>query len=88
MVRFHAALGMTWKQGAHPRVSAREAYPRRVEDNTLTKGGIDKRGEACASGHVQWPVSDRRQPQDHVAIALAGPRMAILVFRKLRLKTT
>src|SRR6516165_4705631 len=35
-------LRKAWKRGAHPRVSAREAYPRRVEHNTLTKGGIDK----------------------------------------------
>jgi hypothetical protein len=41
MVRFHAALGMTWKRGAHPRVSAHDAYPRHVEHNTLTKDGID-----------------------------------------------
>jgi hypothetical protein len=30
-------------------------------------------GRACASGPVQWVTSDRRQPQDHVAVALAGP---------------
>jgi hypothetical protein len=40
MVRFHAALGMTWKQRAHPCVSTREAYPRRVEHSTVGEGAI------------------------------------------------
>jgi hypothetical protein len=29
-------------------------------------------GEACASGSAQWVASDRRQPDDHVAVGFAG----------------
>jgi hypothetical protein len=33
-------LRKTWKQGARPRVSAREAYPRRLKHNTVAEGEI------------------------------------------------
>jgi hypothetical protein len=39
MVRFHAALGMTWKQGAHPCVSTGRSNPRRAKHNTVAEGG-------------------------------------------------
>jgi hypothetical protein len=78
MVRFHAALGMTWKQRAHPCVSTREAYPRRIEPITHSKGGIDdwmcvrrltREGPAKASAEI-----------DVAAEALNGPAKP---FRRL-----
>jgi len=38
-------LRKAWKRGAHPRVSARDAYPRGLKHNTVAEGGIDKRAE-------------------------------------------
>jgi hypothetical protein len=57
-----------------PRVSAREAYPRRVERSTVTGGGIDN-GPSLRIRTVQRLASDRRQPQDDVAPTLAVARM-------------
>ena len=53
-LRFHAALGRTWKQGVQaPRVD-RPVYPRRVEHNTLAEAGIEN-GARLAR---QDPLSD------------------------------
>jgi hypothetical protein len=71
MVRFHAALGMTWKREARPRVSARDAYPRRLKHNTVDEGGIAD-GPSLPIRTRSVTRSDRRQPQDHVAEALDG----------------
>jgi hypothetical protein len=57
MVRFHAALEMTWKQRAHPLVSAREAYPRRVELITHTEVGNRQTNPRLAR---QDPFSDSK----------------------------
>ena len=46
---------------AAPRVD-RPVYPRRVDHNTVTEGGIDKLAEACASGPVQRLVFDLPDP--------------------------
>jgi hypothetical protein len=42
-------LRKAWKQGARPRVSAREAYPRHVEHNTVTDREIDEPRDRDAS---------------------------------------
>ena len=34
-------LRKAWKREAHPRVSARDAYPRRLKHNTVAEGEID-----------------------------------------------
>jgi hypothetical protein len=44
-VAWHGCASMlrlmkAWKQGAHPHVSAREAYPRRLKHNTVAEGEI------------------------------------------------
>jgi hypothetical protein len=41
MVRFHAALAEGMEAGSASPRSAREAYPRRADHNTVTEGGID-----------------------------------------------
>ena len=52
-LHYHAAPRRTWKQGVQaPRVD-RSVYPRRVEHNTLTKGGVENGGDASASRYVQ-----------------------------------
>jgi hypothetical protein len=53
-----------------PRVD-RPVYPRRVDHNTVTEGGIDN-GQKLP---VQRLKSDRRQPQDDVALTLAVAQM-------------
>ena len=45
-------LRKAWKREAHPRVSARDAYPRRVGYSTLAKGGIEN-GRDFARQNVQ-----------------------------------
>jgi hypothetical protein len=54
--RFHPALAEGMEAGAHPRVSAREAYPRRVEHNTLTKGGIETEPRLAHGGELLDPA--------------------------------
>jgi hypothetical protein len=43
----------------------RPVYPRRIEHSTVGEGAIDARCRVR-------PVSASRQPQDHVAVVLAG----------------
>jgi hypothetical protein len=69
MARFHAALEEGVEAGsASPRVDW-PVYPRRVEHNTVAEGGIADGLRLARQDPLL--VSDRRQPDDHVAIALA-----------------
>jgi hypothetical protein len=55
MVRFHAALGMTWKQRAHPCVSTGRSIHAAFEHNTVAEGRIDKRAASGPDkGHGTW----------------------------------
>jgi hypothetical protein len=60
---------MTWKQGAHPRVSAHDAYPR--QHNTLTKDGIDNEPRLARQDRFSDSCPTAARPEDHLGIALA-----------------
>src|SRR5262249_20112118 len=50
-------------------------YPRLVELTTHAEGGNRQPAEACRLGPVKCLSPDRRQPQDHIAVAFARLRL-------------
>jgi hypothetical protein len=72
MVRFHAALEMTWKQRAHPCVSTGRSIHAMLNIARAGEGAIDDGPSLRLRTRPKAVVFGRRQPEDRSAVALAG----------------
>jgi hypothetical protein len=80
------ACGKAWKREAHPRVSARDAHPRRIDHNTVPEGGIDNQpglrvrtwfSDSCPTAS-RWILAVALAGAAHCAPSPGRPRVGAL----------